>query len=334
MTLNEFNFKANHFLTRVFTELERKNIKLEKNWHIDHLCFRTDSQENYITTKKQFETFSELLIESEVNGRLISTYKLASPVAFNEWEINLVEVPAPKKGKSVVSGFEHIEIVCDITFDEIKSRFHHCQFDESGLSKDFNQELEIPLDGLAVKFHLLSLESVINLEANSKVYSALNSSLILKKLKSFSPLVAGTFPLGIHTDNSDIDILITVSDFELTKKVIVENFKSLTNFNLRETLIEGMKTLIASFSFLDIRFEIFGQQTSSVKQTGYLHFLIEERLLKIGGAQFAQKIRDARKQGLKTEPAFAKVLGLTGDPYQELLNLQRKSNADLKDLIK
>lgn len=324
--------QANDFLQQVFNELERNNFNLKRHWHIDHLCFRTATQDNYISTKKQFESFSKLLIESEVNGRLISTFKLETPIAFNDWEIDLIEVTAPKRGKIVATGFEHIEVVCDLTFDEIKTLYNQCRFDESGLVKDFNQELEVSFDGFAVKFHHVSLESVINLEANNPVFSALKSSNILGILKSFSPLVAGTFPLNVNVAGSDVDILIS-GEMSQAKKILQEKFGDLSDFKCDELIVQDEPTLLISFSHQGIDFEVFGQETPSIKQRGYLHFLIEERLLKIGGAFFVRNVKEARLNGLKTEPAFAKVLGLTGDPYEELLILQRKSNQDLKALI-
>lgn len=165
MTLNEMITQANEFLTKAFAELERKNFALDKHWHIDHLCYRTSTQENYQTVKKRFESFSKLLIESEVNGRLISTFKLPQPIIFKNWKIDVIEIPAPKKGKITNDGFEHFEIVCDLSFDEIKKLYAGFKFDESGLSKKLNPELEVVFDGFALKFHRLYLEEVIKLES-------------------------------------------------------------------------------------------------------------------------------------------------------------------------
>jgi hypothetical protein len=47
--------------------------------------------------------------------------------------------------------------------------------------------------------------------------------------------------------------------------------------------------------------------------------LVEERLLRHGGEELRQQIHQRKLQGSKTEPAFATVFGLTGDPYQTLL---------------
>lgn len=333
MTFNEISTQANNFLNMAFAELRVNNFTLEEHWHIDHLCYRTSTQENYLSTKRRFEQFSRLLIESEVNGRFISTFKLPTPIIFNDWAIDLIEVPAPKVGKITIDGFEHFEVVCDLTFDEIKSRYAQCQFDESGLSKDFNQELEISFNGFAVKFHHISLESVINIEANPSVFSALKNSNTLKILKPFMPLMAGTFPLNINVAGSDIDILVSADDVSVLKQVLKEKFCGFDNYKCNEIIVKGEPTVLISFSYQGIDFEIFGQKIPSIRQQGYLHFLIEERLLKTGGNLFAQKVKEARTRGLKTEPAFAKVLELGGDPFEELLLIQKWKNSALKSLL-
>jgi hypothetical protein len=48
--------------------------------------------------------------------------------------------------------------------------------------------------------------------------------------------------------------------------------------------------------------------------------LIEHHLLNYYDEEFRLKIVSLKEQGYKTEPAFAKVLNLKGDPYQALLN--------------
>lgn len=40
-----------------------------------------------------------------------------------------------------------------------------------------------------------------------------------------------------------------------------------------------------------------------------------------------------KREGLKAEPAFAKVLSLPGDPYVALLELEPLSNAQLQEVI-
>ena len=132
---------------------------------------------------------------------------------------------------------------------------------------------------------------------------------------------------------SDIDILVSDHNFDLMKKSIIENFGNHPNFLCNEILVQDEKTILASFTHQGKDFEIFGQQTPSVKQRGYLHFLAEVGLLKLSGPLIMEKFKEARKQGLKTEEAFAKVLKLNGDPYEELLAVQKMSNDALKTLL-
>lgn len=48
--------------------------------------------------------------------------------------------------------------------------------------------------------------------------------------------------------------------------------------------------------------------------------LIEHQILLKRGDDFKQQIIGLKLKGLKTEPAFAKLLGFKGDPYLALLN--------------
>jgi hypothetical protein len=52
--------------------------------------------------------------------------------------------------------------------------------------------------------------------------------------------------------------------------------------------------------------------------------IIESRILKEKGIDFKEKIIKLKSSGIKTEPAFAKLLGLNGNPYVELLKLYSK----------
>lgn len=332
MNKNDFTIMSQQFLTQAFAELNSLDFHLKSNWHIDHLCYRTSSEENYQKIKNDFLTFSKLLIESEVNGRVIATVKLENPIYFNDWKIDLVEIPAPKKGKETLEGLEHFEVVIDETFKELKDRYSHIKYSEKGLEKDFNQELEFNFNHFAIKFHQLSLESVINIEKNIKIFEALKKTEILKKLKAYSPLVAGTFPLDLQTDHSDIDVLIYANDFPEIVKVLKTNFENYDQFQLKET----SNYILVSFCYDGVFFEVFGQNEFPVKQVAYRHFLVEERLLKLAGSEFKEAIVRKRHSGLKTEPAFGEVLNLkieNSDIYQKLLELQQNSNKELENFL-
>jgi uncharacterized protein len=328
-----FYEQAQAFLQQLFQQLKYRKISIRDHWDIDHLCFRTDSEEGYQRRKAEFSSFGKMLIESPVNGRMISTFQLNDPILFQGRSIDLVELPAPKKGKLTKEGFEHIEIVVDQPFYEIKSALGHCQFDEGGLAKHLNQELEIELENCAIKFHHLSLKSVINLESQSQIYQALRESRVLELLKPYRPLVAGTFPLDLQTEGSDLDILMTIQKLEELPGLFENHFARMEQYQCRQISVDGQATVLASFRFQGVPFEVFAQRQESIRQRAYLHFQIEERLMRLGGQSFKQKVIDARAKGLKTEPAFAQILGLLGDPYEALLKLHARSENELRLLF-
>ena len=327
MTEMQFQNQAKDFLSRLAGALERHRIFLEPSWDIDHICYRTQSLEAYEQHKSTFLNFSQFLGEAVVSGRPISTFELKNPIWFQNRRIDLVELPAPKEGRPTQEGFEHIEVVVNDTFQNLIEKFKHHQLELKGLQKKFNQELEIVLPEGSLKFHQLSLKSVIQLESNQKVWQALEASRVLEVFKPNEPLVAGTFPLGVFNKASDLDILLFSRNLNETQDQIA-NQKNWGPIEISRKRINQLETIVARFRFMDVPFEIFAQARHTVLQQAYRHFLIEEKALKYKGTLFFERIVDLRRQGLKTEPAFALALGLEGDPYKELLSYEKMTGAD------
>lgn len=153
---------AEEFLNNLFNEVKQTNLCLRFK-EIDHICFRTDSLEDYLRVCQDFSDH-ELLIESMVNGRLISTFKLNTPYQYQNFQIPLIEIPAPKVGKIVKRGFEHIELVVEDSFEDLMTKYHDYKLDLSGLGKKINPELEMILNNGSIKFHHQSLNDVIHFE--------------------------------------------------------------------------------------------------------------------------------------------------------------------------
>jgi predicted metalloenzyme YecM len=331
MDLTLLKTEAQGFLEKLERALIAAGIDLASHWDLDHLCYRTQTDEEYTILKNEFLGFGKLLIESEVNGRLISTFKLNEFIVFKDWHIDLIELPAPKKAKITPRGFEHIEIVCDLTFEELIKQFSE---NPSGLSKLYNRELEISIDDINLKFHHCSLESVVTLESNTRVWKAICASRVLEIFRDFDPLVAGTFPLGIANPKSDVDVILDLSQSDQIEAFILicrNHFSSYHEFHLKQhDEIDDFPTVVLNFSFEGIPFEVFAQARPSIRQKAYLHYLVEERLLKFGGEPFKNQVIAARNRGLKTEPAFAEVLGLEGDPYVSLLKVGFNSDLVLQ----
>lgn len=325
--------KAIKFIESLLSEATHLGIPIKPHWMIDHLCYRVQTLQEYDQTKIELERFGNLLAENEVNGRPIATYKLHEPIKVAGYWIPLIEIPAPKSGKITPSGFEHLEVVCDISFEDLEAHLKHLKPDISGLSKPINKEFELDLGRHAIKFHHMSLESVIRLETHKKAFSALNLSEAIVLLEKYSPLIAGTIPLDIATQKSDLDILLCSSNLSTAADDIRRSFGHHDQFRIAQKLVNGVPSLVASFVVSDFPFELFCQNQPTLKQTAYRHFLLEERLLSLGGTPLREKIILHRMNGEKTEPAFAKTLRLDGDPFQALLELQSASNDELQHLI-
>nr|WP_255539722.1 DUF4269 domain-containing protein [Parapedobacter sp. ISTM3] len=84
--------------------------------------------------------------------------------------------------------------------------------------------------------------------------------------------------------------------------------------------------IVANFFLDGFEIEIFGQRIPTRQQFAYRHLIVEHNLLNKHGEKFRQQIIELKRQGRKTEPAFALALGLTGDPYTELLKNDKSPN--------
>jgi predicted metalloenzyme YecM len=105
-----------------------------------------------------------MIAETDVNGRPIAAFKLNIPWKFGDHVIDLIEVPHPKKNKVTIRGFEHFEVVIDISFEDFKKKNPQFTYIETGLSKKLNPELEIEFRNGAIKFHHMRLEKVVEIE--------------------------------------------------------------------------------------------------------------------------------------------------------------------------
>lgn len=143
---------------------------------------------------------------------------------------------------------------------------------------------------------------------------------ILRSLADFQPHVAGTPPLGLETETSDIDILCQAVDLSNFSRKIWSLYADKPEFRMRQWASDG-RPLIASFTAHGWVFEIFASNDPVEVQPGWRHFEVERRLLLLGGAPLKTRVMDVRKSGLKTEPAFWSALNGSGNPYSGMLSL-------------
>jgi hypothetical protein len=159
-------------------------------------------------------------------------------------------------------------------------------------------------------------------ERQRQAYAILTNNQVLSKLKKFDPILVGTIPINIDIENSDLDIICSFSNKLEFQKSITSNFSNEKGFTIRENPFLGTHAIIANFFLAGFEIEIFGQTTPTRQQFGYRHMLVEHNLLNQYGEEFRKQIIDLKREGYKTEPAFAKALNLAGDPYLELLKFE------------
>jgi hypothetical protein len=154
-----------------------------------------------------------------------------------------------------------------------------------------------------------------------QAYRALRHLRVFEILRDYSPVLAGTFPLDISLPGSDLDILCEAYDLVGFRQRVAAAFRDYADFQIKEKIIKGIWSLVASFQAGDFRIEIFGQPRPVEEQHAFRHMLVEARLLEIGVPDARDEIRRLKGKGLKTEPAFARYFGLDGDAYEVLLEL-------------
>ena len=151
------------YLENLFSKLDNIGLNLD-DCYLDHICYRVATEAEYQTKKVELLDHGSLLIESMINGRMISTYKLHSPIHFNNRIIDVLELPAPKAGANHKSGLEHVEFVTKAPLINIVERYPALKFEVSGIDKKINADITLKFDGECIRFHNQTLEDVIAIE--------------------------------------------------------------------------------------------------------------------------------------------------------------------------
>jgi len=164
-----------------------------------------------------------------------------------------------------------------------------------------------------------------------QAYAVLQTLELWSTLADFDPVLAGTIPLAIDTPASDLDVLCEVAPAaqQVFSHLLAARYGALPAFRIRQHRIRGEDSIVCSFRYEDTEVEVFGQAVPTVQQFGFRHMLVEHAILQAGGETWRYAVRQLKEQGLKTEPAFAALLHLPGNPYESLLTLEGKTPAEL-----
>lgn len=158
-------------------------------------------------------------------------------------------------------------------------------------------------------------------------YDILTAHRVFEILADFDPILVGTIPIDIAIDSSDLDIGCYWKDKVDFIAILEKAFSQYRAFACQELIIDGVETIVANFFIDTIEIEIFGQNIPTKQQNGYRHMLIEHQLLQERGEAFRESIIALKKSGIKTEPAFARLLEIEGDPYKGLLEYNKNKKA-------
>jgi len=157
-------------------------------------------------------------------------------------------------------------------------------------------------------------------QKQARAFKVLTENNILSRIAEFDPILVGTVPIAIDIESSDLDIICKWEDKQDFRGKLELNFGNEEQFTIRETIIGNTETVIANFRTDAFDIELFGQNVPVENQNGYRHMLIEYEILKTKGENFRLEIIRLKQSGYKTEPAFGKLLGLSGNPYLQLLD--------------
>ena len=165
------------------------------------------------------------------------------------------------------------------------------------------------------------------LQGNSiqkRIYHELKRSEIFEKLRSYEPILVGTYPIDIAIKTSDLDIILYAKDLVKLNDDLITFFNDFPLFNTELISKEDSTYLNCTFKLNTFTVELYAENTPTKQQYGYLHMVKEHEILVDFGKGFREKVIKLKNEGYKTEPAFAKLLGLNGNPYEALLQYKIK----------
>ena len=86
---------------------------------------------------------------------------LNEPILHGEFQIECVELPAPKPGKHYAEGWEHAECAVGMSLAAFMAKHPELEFETSSLHKEINPEIERAYVGAKLKFHEHPLRYVV-----------------------------------------------------------------------------------------------------------------------------------------------------------------------------
>ena len=164
-------------------------------------------------------------------------------------------------------------------------------------------------------------------------YRTLSDLGIFDVLAKYCPVLAGTVPIDLDVESSDLDIVCEAHDLDTFEKDVAEAYGRFAEFEIHRTESMGVPASVVNFRTEHFPVQIFAQGLPVARQRAYRHMIAEARLLRLAGEGARRALRALRRQGVKTEPAFGEYFRLEGDPYDKLYDLAEASDQELLAII-
>lgn len=172
-------------------------------------------------------------------------------------------------------------------------------------------------------------------ERQRAAWQVLGGEGLFAALERYEPVLAGTVPIGIDVRGSDLDIVCRYAESEGTE-AFTRNMRSL--FGLEKDFSvhrrQGSDIVLCRFEKGGFPVEIYASPEDPLSSRAFRHMVVEYRILRLAPPEFRDEVIKLKDGGVKTEPAFARLLGLDGDPYEAMILLEDYSDRGLLNLLK
>ncbi len=159
---------------------------------------------------------------------------------------------------------------------------------------------------------------------------------LLDGLRDYDPVVAGPCPLGLDGPECDVDVLCCGPPTSAFVEQVAATVPDAQAFAWhRVTFDDHPDVVVITLRLDDLPVEVVAQALPTREQLPYRRLVVERRLLALGGSRLQTRVRDERlgPDLVEVEIAFARALGLDGDPVTAILRLESHTDAQLRELI-
>ena len=165
-------------------------------------------------------------------------------------------------------------------------------------------------------------------DAQRRAHDTLRSLRLFERLRPYDPALVSTVCVGLDIAGSDLDIICRVPTAAAFGSLVEGAFGEQRAFRW---WCRAADAWVARFDTVAYPVEIFAQPYPVETQYAWRHLDVMARLLAVAPG-LRERVRARKRAGLGTEPAFAELLGLAGDPCEAVLALEAAGDDELAAL--